>query len=133
MTRIPLFGVEYQTDYDRTTYELFGDLNKAKEFAETVVALYIFMAHFDTENVWQEKEMLGTSQFQYEDHADLYENSEIIETYITPEDGLEAFSNLIDSFADSDDKLEYEAKLSVLNDHIQMLEQKVKIFEEKLG
>ena len=113
MTRLPLFGVEYQTDADRTTYEIFGDIDQAKEFAGTVVALYLFSADFDADSVH-----LEDGKLNYEDHADLYNNVDIIETYISCGDGLEAFDNLIDSFADDDDKLEYQAKLDVLAKHV---------------
>jgi len=122
--RIKLFGVEYQTDFDRTTYELFGEYSDAKDFAETVVAIYLFSADFNVDSVCLEPTDYKT-QYNYEDENDLYINDVIIETYIDSCDGLEALDNLIDSFVDVDDKLVYQAKLHALTIHINSINSEV--------
>jgi len=72
-----LFAVEYETENECSTFEIFRTLQKAENFSETVKPLYIFTANFN--NVYEEKD--GT--LNYDDLSDTINDMVIIKDFRT--------------------------------------------------
>jgi len=81
--RVPMYGVEYLTmseDGETSTFEIFDNIDDAKIFIDhleqmKMTFIFLFKADFDEEYIYQEE----NGQWNYEDVANLYINSEIIE------------------------------------------------------
>ncbi len=74
-----MYGVEYYSQLPSeidTTFEIFETIKAAKAFASRVAVLYLFMADFNLEHIFQEDN--GT--WNYEDFSDTFENQFILET-----------------------------------------------------
>ena len=73
-----MYGVEYYNalpDIEGSTFEIFETIKEAKAFALEVAVLYIFMADFNKERLYQED-----GHWNYEDFSDTFENQFILET-----------------------------------------------------
>ncbi len=74
-----LFAIEYETDFNSTTYEIFDTLKEAKKFADDCdVPLYIFKADFSKNSIYREKD----GHWNYDDGAGVFKNSKIVKCYI---------------------------------------------------
>lgn len=78
---IKLYAVEYRTNKDNATFEIFDHLSEAQEFADSFdmnEAYYIFSAYFDVNSIYREKDR----HWNYDDNSALYQDKKIIKCLI---------------------------------------------------
>ena len=69
-----MFGVEYKTENENSTFEIFKDYKDALKFSKNKNTLYIFSAFFNNEHIYQEENLV----WNYDDNSDLYKNFKVI-------------------------------------------------------
>lgn len=72
-----MYGVEYKTELDCSTYEIFEKYEDALAFANSNEnSLYMFKAYFNEKFIYKEN-----NYWNYEDNSELYTNLKMIESY----------------------------------------------------
>ena len=72
-----MYGVEYSTEQDCSTYEIFETYSKALSFANSNDnSLYMFKADFNNKFIYKEGGV-----WNYDDNSELYINLKMVESY----------------------------------------------------
>lgn len=72
-----MYGIEYRTSEDCSTYEIFEKYEDALSFANSNEnSLYMFKADFNEKFIYKED-----NYWNYNDNSELYSNLKMIESY----------------------------------------------------
>ena len=72
-----MYGIEYRTNEDCSTYEIFEKYEDALSFANSNEnALYMFKADFNEKFIYKE-----ANYWNYDENSELYSNLKMIESY----------------------------------------------------